>query len=274
MDPFNTSNAGLYGNQAFPPKDQGTKRKRDGSPPPDSAAVPAIDNTSIQMNLAHRPKPKETHDGKRRRGDSPENDTQIDPSLAVASSGKPTATKNTNAALALGNLSLHEPVAKRLRRRKAPVSCFIPKKQSLNKKAVIRKPRPQPVFGQASLYTADEVKLSTAVKVKPAQVQVAKNLDNLPKPTADPQLDPGMVMTSEEKYVDEDERIKPIIPVEDDEFCVRRAISDNTMVHCEACFEIYHPACVGKGLQGSALYDGDGDREYLARVEDAKHYIT
>jgi len=262
--------AGFFEGLAFRPQ-QG-KRKRDGSPTPDPnqpTTAPPTTNVSNHANLAHRPKTDETlHDAKRRRANDPGDEIEADESHAVVKSDDPSATTNpnTDTALTVENLSLNGTVAQRVaRRRRAVVSPFIPRKQPINPKAMVRKkPRPAPVFGLASLMPTAEVNLVVALRKEKAeapQVKVAENLEGLPKPALDPLV---------ENKTEEEENYEADVKVANDTVCVCGSVASDTLVQCSSCTRIYHPICIGKGVQDHAPYQDD--RREQAMLEDAKFY--
>lgn len=303
------SNAAFFAGLPFRPQ-QGGKRKRDGSPTPDSSdsrISPLANNVSIHANLAHRPKPDETpHDAKRRRANDPGDEVEADESQAVVRSDNlnATANPNTDRALTFDNLNLRGTVAQRVaRRRRAAADPFIPRKQPVGKKALVRyKPRQAPVFGLASLMSAEEVQLVVdlnKLKAEAPRVKVAENLNGLPKPALDP------LQSTEEKQIEVESRVESEhtyctcgsgavevnsksevtesdqgcvcgataanIHVSSDKCCVCGSVAENgALIHCNACHKAYHPVCIGKGLQGYASYQDE--RREQAMLEDANFY--
>ena len=196
-----------------------------------------------------------------------------------------------------------------VRRIKAPVSPFIPRKPRGIVKSVVgmAKPRPKPVFGVASLMTAAEEQLVIALKKKGAQVTVVKNLNGLPNVALDPtvdsaerskeELDAAQVPVYYDKHDLKHNDQGVLVPIGDNkqvqsqgikyfdqqtmvdsddqvvttrEECVCGAIAEDTQIQCIGCTRSYHPACVGKGLQDPAFYLDN--RRDQAVQEDADFY--
>jgi hypothetical protein len=177
------------------------------------------------------------------------------------------------------------------------VSPFIPRKQPVRKNAMVRyKPRPTPVFRQASLMTLDEAQLVAALDKAEAdapRVKVAENLSGLPKAAVDP------LQTQEEKHRDS-QREKQVctcgsnaaevnersavmeshgcncgstdagIHVKSERYCICLSVASDTLVSCHGCFKAFHAVCLGLGRQGYALYQDD--RREQAMLDDAEFY--
>lgn len=175
----------FFANLSHRPK-QG-KRKRDDSPPRNSNGPTPTNHASVEEeadeHFTQQPKSHEDpHGAKRRRPNDPGDELPVDESQAVANVELLNDLQLRNGRL-IGNR----------RRRKAPVSPFISRKpKGITKAVALYKPPPRraPVFGQASLMSPEEIKLSIAVRAKGAQVTLTNDLSGLPKVALDPAVDP------------------------------------------------------------------------------------
>lgn len=162
------------------------KRKRAGSLPrnfkrPTPTHQATVDEDVDDYFAQNTKSDEDPHATKRRRFNDPGDEEPVDDSQAAASSSVPKATDMDSM---FDDLKLRN---RTVRRRKDPISCFIPSKPRGITKAVRKpKPRAKPVFGMASLMTAAEEQLVNALKKKGAQVTVAKDLNGLPKVAQDP----------------------------------------------------------------------------------------
>jgi len=230
------------------------KRKRDGSLPRDTNRPTPSNHATVEEDedeyFTQQPKSDEDpHFAKRRRPNDPGDETPVDDSAAVG---------NIDLSSSFDDLKLRTCV---IRRQRAPVSPFIPRKPRGIVKAVARPRRRQtPVFGQASLLSVEEQRLSIAVRTRGAQVIMVENLNGLPK-----------VARDKPAKRSEKDRYDARVPDHDRE-CVCQSVAENTrtLVHCDTCEKVYHPVCVDKGRQGSALYMDD--RREKAMPYDAKFY--
>jgi hypothetical protein len=300
---------GFFSNLAFRPQ-QG-KRKRAGSLPRDDNRPKPANHATVEEDAeeysTQQPKSEEKseedpHTAKRRRFNDPGDEKPVNDSQGVA---------NPNLASDLDDLKLRGRV---IRRRRAPVDLFIPKKPRGVVKVRRPRPRQKPVCGRASFLTAAEQQLSDALQTKGAGVAVVDNLIGLPKVALDPAVGPeerskeevrdgqvpvhydandlkhndegipvsdggvpvrsvkhGTVGTN---YYDEQASVHSDDqdPADRDRECTCQSVADdtNTLVHCDQCEKVYHPVCVGKERQGSALYT-DARRE-KAMLKDADFY--
>ena len=273
------------------------KRKRAGSlprtancpPPPNNATVEdAVDEDSTQQKSDEDP-----HEAKKRRPNDPGDETPVDDSKAVA---------NLDMSSIFDDLKLRSRVVPRKR---GPVSPFIPRKPRGITKALVRRAprptRPTPVFGLASIMSADEHQLSIAVKVKGAQVTMVATLNDLPKVARDSAIsqqeksqeeisdaqvpvyyngqlfkhnDVGAVVPDDDgapqdtAYYDEQTTVdseEQDVPSYDN-----GAVADDTQVQCVVCNNLCHPAHIGKGLQDPAHYLDN--RRDQAMHDDAELY--
>lgn len=164
------------------------KRKRAGSLPRNSERPAPTHQATVEEDVdeyftQNTKSDEDPHAAKRRRFNDPGDEVPVDDSQAAASSSVPNATDVDSM---FDDLKLRN---RTVRRRKDPVSCFIPSKPRGITKAVRKpKPRSKPVFGVASLMTAAEEQLVNALKKKGAQVTVAKDLNGLPKVAQDPTI--------------------------------------------------------------------------------------
>lgn len=277
MDTSTASYAGFFGNLAFRPE-HAVKRKRDKPPVDDNVRAGEPESfedlaARLQQDTPTEPSHETQSDVKRRRLNDPEEEVEADQSHAMVMSDDPNAaaTPINGNALTVGSLNLNQTVAQRVaRRRRGPVDPFIPKKPAHKKALVRRKPPPTPVFGMASLMTADEATLATALGRKMPQTRMATTSDNLPAPELDPQ--------NEDVHMNDHERMNfatggptfmdgegsKNVVVDQDTHCVCRGPSDDTLVACTSCTKVFHPICVGKGRQSSADYD---DVRLVARMQ-------
>jgi hypothetical protein len=179
--------------------------------------------------------------------------------------------------LTVENLSLNTTVAQRVqaRRRRAPVSAFIPKK-GVVKRTVARKPqRPQqaPVFGKASLMDAATLKLTVALGTKPPGARIVNHKDVeaqvLP---ADPQEMTVHVNDHENLnrgYFDGEGVNAVVVAERSDCVCGGLGEVDQTgLIECRFCKRAYHPVCVGKGRHDHANLSGTISQH----IDDVKHY--
>lgn len=288
--------SGFFSKLVFRP--QQSKRKRDGSLPRDANCTTPSNHATVEEEddeyfTQQPPKSKEDpHFAKRRRGNDPGDETLVDESAAVG---------DHDIASSFDDLKLRGRV---IRRRRAPVSPFMPRKPRRIIKAVARPRRRQmPVFGQASLLSVEEQQLSIAIKTRGGQVIMVENLSGLPKVALDPIISSAERSEKErydaqapiqydkappqddawhsgregKKYYDEQtvadsEPQEPPDHGDHDMECVCQSVAEdtNTLVHCDQCEKIYHPICVGKQLQGSALYMDDCREK--AMLKDANFY--
>jgi hypothetical protein len=297
---------GFFSNLPFRPQ-QG-KRKRAGSLPSEANRPTPTNHAIVEEEadeyFTQRPKfeePKseeEPHTAKRRRFNDPSDETPVDDSKGVA---------NPDLASTFDDLKLRNRV---VRRRKTPVSPFIERKPRGIIKVRRPRPRQEPVFGRASFMDLAEQQLSDALQTKGPQVNVVGNLNGLPKLALEPAVRSqersreelhdaqvpvrydanvlrhnvegvlvnagGVPVYSEKygtKYYDEQASVHSDDqePVDHDRECVC-SVAENprTLVHCDECEKVYHPICVGKERQGSALYMDD--RREKAMLYDAKFY--
>lgn len=164
------------------------KRKRAGSLPrnfkrPTPTHQATVEEDVDEYFAQNTKSDEDPHAAKRRRFNDPGDEEPVDDSQAAASSSVPKATDMDSM---FDDLKLRN---RTVRRRKDPVSCFIPSKPRGITKAVRKpKPRAKPVFGMASLMTAAEEQLVNALKKKGAQVTVTKDLNGLPKVAQDPTI--------------------------------------------------------------------------------------
>ncbi|GAB7335988.1 hypothetical protein MBLNU13_g08227t1 [Cladosporium sp. NU13] len=164
------------------------KRKRAGSLPRNFKHATPTHQATVEEDVdeyfAQNSKlDEDPHATKRRRFNNPGDEEPVDESHAAASSSVPDAPDIDSA---FDDLKLR---SRTVRRRRAPVSPFIPSKPRGITKAVRKpKPRVKPVFGIASLITAEEEQLVNALKKQGAQVIVMKNLNGLPEVALDPTI--------------------------------------------------------------------------------------
>jgi hypothetical protein len=295
---------GFFSNLPFRPQ-QG-KRKRAGSLPreananrPNPANHATVEEETDEY-FTQRPKfeqsEEDPHTAKRRRFNDPGDDKPVDDSQGVG---------NPDLASDLNDLKLRGRV---VRRKRAPVSPFIPRRPRGIVKVRRPRPRQEPVFGRASFQTPDEQQLSDALNTKRPQVNVVDNLNGLPKVPLDravgvkerskeelhdaqvpvhyddlkhnyegilvnkwgvPEHSGGKQYYDEQAPVHSDDQE----PVDHDRECgVCRSVAESakTLVHCDECGKVYHPICIGKERQGFALYM-DARRE-KAMLYDAQFY--
>lgn len=280
MDTSTASNGyvGFFDNLPFRPE-HAVKRQRDTPPTHDNARTgepESFEDLAARLQQASPTEPShETQpDTKKRRLNDPGDEIEADQSQAVVTSDdlNAAATPPMNVDdLTVNSLNLNGTVAQRVaRRRRGPVDPFIPKKPLYKKALVRRKPAPAPVFGMASLMTADEAKLVTALGRKVPQTRMATTSDNLPVPDLDPQ--------NEDVHMNDHERMNVVpgeatlmdgegsknVVVDQDTHCLCKQPSDDAMVACTSCTKAFHPFCVGKGRQSYADYH---DVRLVARMQ-------
>jgi hypothetical protein len=183
--------------------------------------------------------------------------------------------------LAVENLTLTGVALRVARRRRAPVSPFIPKKVGVVKNQVARKPqrpRQTPVFGVASLMDAATYNLTVALGTKPPGARIVNHKDLgaqvLP---ADPQ-DTTVHVNDHEKltrgYMDGEGFNEVVVTERSHCVCGEDQLSDQggpgglaTLVPCVHCNRAFHPVCVGKGRSmQEASYT-------ISRNEDLRYYL-
>ncbi|KAM0713828.1 hypothetical protein Q7P37_010790 [Cladosporium fusiforme] len=239
-------------------------RKRERSPSPQGNDDNTVPTATFVKNAVFRPKP--TTEGntvaKRQRGDlnqSTRNHTQEQSAAApVSTPNDPAPINDTNTALVLAEEPT-EPIAKRLRKRKAPVDPFIPRKPKPVATALaVRRQRQDPVFGQNSmaLLPADQAQLAAAL-VRP-QTIITRSAVGFPVAH----------VPNESKIV------RPRVakgPTQTVRHCLCKNPYDENMVVCTGCDDFFHPVCVGKGLQSPEMYI-DEQLASRAYTRDAQEY--
>ncbi|KAL1587861.1 hypothetical protein WHR41_03538 [Cladosporium halotolerans] len=250
---------------------QGAKRKRNEE---QSEATDTTKSTAAPTTLpsheplAYHPMPKGDDGGnsKRQKGTASENESAVaqndDPNLALLRKENnimaPPPSRGTEITPSTSDGTIAQRVA---RRRREPVDPFIPRRPS--RLQMIRdlqrnlRRRPLPVFGKPSLAVMDPAEARLVAALKKPQATIVTDmydLDNVPE------------NGESTKHARRPERPKR------GNYCVCKVEADTNMVPCVDCSKVFHPNCLGKGLQHRHEYRGHDILINIARKCDADHY--